>query len=457
MTCSSYRLIKEPQSQNVKTGQPVTLDCVFDTPVPKCFWELNGGVIDPSRYPKYYELSDGNGNCTLTIKNVSFERDNGAWACYLLQTPNTPAFKSSKAIVTVIVTPGGPVLYQDSLPHLPGSKLKLKRNIKQNVTCNAYSGNPVVSLWWTMNNVRLKKNTVSVVNQNEKRLFDVASILTIQADMTMDKANLSCFMQLLPDSNAIRTYVILDVRYKTTTVRLVHELYTVAKQGGQVKFICEADGNPPPIFQWMHKKLDSNDWTIVGNEAFLIISPVARSHAGNYLCLAGNENMIPSQESTLEVQVDDSLTMSSIVGIAISVSLVIIVGISVGLVYFLKHRINSQNGLPSFYVDMRRPAPPPPPPPPTVKRFPEVREDSSETVVLRKRPPLPSLPPIDTHEYLIPLPPITEIDEYIAPDVLVKSTVPSTTPKSIHSSTSSHIYEDPHVYENHPAKNSTNA
>lgn len=465
-TSSNLSLIKEPRPiQYVKKGDPITLDCVFSGKVSECFWMWNdstgsgmAGLVNLLEFTKdgTYELPGDmdKGDCTLKIKSANFTRDDGTWVCHQRKSPSNDPVWSREAKVIILVMPEGPTIPN----RRPNGRLYLEKGKKQNVTCFTENGNPAASLSWKLNQ-HVLNNQITIVNKNKTtKLLHVTSILTLQAEVSMDKSNLTCYVQFKGfNITEKHTQVTLSVHYKTTTVSLVHELNTVVKEGGQVKFICKADGNPPPGFQWMHKSLDSNKWTIVGNEAVLIISPVSKTHAGSYLCFAGNtRNMISSEESTLEVESEEGLTMSSIIGITVPICALFVIGISLGLVCYLKQKMKKNEGLPSVYLDMRQPK--------DVKKFSDVPTDSTETNStetdqLRKTLPLPPPPPPlrEIHEYLVPLPPIAETDEYMIPDVCVKSPGLSS-PESIHSkrsssSSSSHIYEDPHIYENRPAHN----
>ena len=89
-----------------------------------------------------------------------------------------------------------------------------------------------------------------------------------------------------------------------------HPQNETKKEGENVTFSCNADGNPAPKFSW------TKDGSVVDttlritfneNNKTLTITNVIRGDSGEYICVATNNfNTVESNPSTLHVQCKDT-------------------------------------------------------------------------------------------------------------------------------------------------------
>ena len=71
---------------------------------------------------------------------------------------------------------------------------------------------------------------------------------------------------------------------------------------------CQAEGNPPPRYQWLHRRHKDGEEDIVirSEDRYLHITNVTYEHQGEYICIAtstinGLERMVQSEAITLRV------------------------------------------------------------------------------------------------------------------------------------------------------------
>ena len=80
----TQQLFEEPPTnQEVGPGEDVILSCVIVNKVGECRWEKDGtpvGIYN-NKYEWAHPEEKAFGDCSLHIKNASFEYDNGVWQC----------------------------------------------------------------------------------------------------------------------------------------------------------------------------------------------------------------------------------------------------------------------------------------------------------------------------------------------------------------------------------------
>ena len=70
---------------------------------------------------------------------------------------------------------------------------------------------------------------------------------------------------------------------------------------------CQAEGNPSPRYQWLHRMKDGlSEMVIRSEDRYLHITNVTYEHQGEYICIAsstinGQERMVQSEAITLRV------------------------------------------------------------------------------------------------------------------------------------------------------------
>lgn len=80
---------------------------------------------------------------------------------------------------------------------------------------------------------------------------------------------------------------------------------TTAPLYSDATFNCEAEGNPPPSFQWL-QKVSANTVIARGSDAKLRIANISYDHQGDYLCkvtnyISGTERTVESEPITIQV------------------------------------------------------------------------------------------------------------------------------------------------------------
>ena len=91
---------------------------------------------------------------------------------------------------------------------------------------------------------------------------------------------------------------------------LTHPRNKTKKEGENVTFTCDADGNPTPTFSWTKDGSVVNTTlriTFNENNKNLTITNVSRGDSGEYICVATNNvKTVQSNSSTLNVQCKDT-------------------------------------------------------------------------------------------------------------------------------------------------------
>ncbi|XP_068084855.1 kin of IRRE-like protein 2 [Anabrus simplex] len=99
----------------------------------------------------------------------------------------------------------------------------------------------------------------------------------------------------------------LDVKYPPQIIDMGSDRLTTAGLFTSVTFTCNAEGNPPPSYQWL-QKLPTPDGAVYvrGTETRLHIANVTYDYQGEYVCTATNtiggmERLVQSQAISLQV------------------------------------------------------------------------------------------------------------------------------------------------------------
>lgn len=113
----------------------------------------NNDVIAPDE-ELVFKGETTQGDCSLTIHNLSFPRHNSTFKC---QVPTFNKGGSSykeawpTTSVIVMVKPSAPILKIENLPDIPADQV-------QTLVCESQFGNPLPVLEWTLNGENITAN-----------------------------------------------------------------------------------------------------------------------------------------------------------------------------------------------------------------------------------------------------------------------------------------------------------
>lgn len=248
-------------------GKEVRLECVaFGYPIPSYNWTRKAGHLPKGSYM-------ANHNRVLIIPKIRME-DEGEYICRI---NNDQSIKEASISLRIQAEPNFTIPITDR--HVDwGTDLTW--------TCEAF-GVPDVSYKWYKNGEPLIPQ--DLLTQDSARYIIQDNILTIKYVDERDNGMYQC--------RAKNTH---KVTYSSAQLRVLKLAPTFKKrpldaeiyagENNRVSIICNPEAAPRPKFTW--KKEDYNigsggpKYIIDGN---LTISPVSRSDAGRYTCIAANE------------------------------------------------------------------------------------------------------------------------------------------------------------------------
>ncbi|XP_069805033.1 cell adhesion molecule-related/down-regulated by oncogenes isoform X2 [Dendropsophus ebraccatus] len=282
-------------------GHSVILNCSAPHSVPpaQIQYKVKGKWLDQST-EKYLILPSGN----LQILNVSLE-DRGTYRC-AAYNPMTHERRISPSVYKLSISDPS---QDDANVVAPVIAHKLSIHLHDSVTLECAGGGAGDVHWY--------KDGRDAVSDRQRKLW--YNHLVIEDVEAMDGGNYSCQMGHGPLEIALVNYTItvLEVPYISRPPEDQSALL-----GGDVSFICETQGNPPPNITWLHNsKMVSPSSRLRPLGSKLHIANVMAEDSGMYQCMADNGVGAVQSAARLWVQ-SESGSRPAIVSPPTSVSVV---------------------------------------------------------------------------------------------------------------------------------------
>ncbi|XP_063706128.1 uncharacterized protein LOC134835187 [Culicoides brevitarsis] len=277
-------------------GTDVALICEVSggRPTPNVTWYLDNVVIDES-----YEVRADDGVVVnhLNYPNVGRQHVNARLVCVASNTNLTPP-NNKVVILDVNLKPVA--------VHILVKEKFISADKQIDVECKSSGSKPEAMITWYKGNKQLKRMSKNFSEQGNQSL----SVLTFTPAMEDDGKYLTCRAEnpVVPDS-IIEDKWRLNVQY-TPVVKLKMGSSLNPddiKEGDDVYFECHIQANPKPYkMAWYHDGTELHHNITAGiilSDQSLVLQNVVRQQAGDYTCLAvNNEGRGTSNPVTLRVR-----------------------------------------------------------------------------------------------------------------------------------------------------------
>ncbi|XP_070983476.1 immunoglobulin superfamily member 10-like [Oncorhynchus clarkii lewisi] len=264
-------------------GDQLRLNCsATGDPKPRIIWRLpSKAVVDQwHRMGNRIQVLD---NGTLVIDSVS-DKDTGDYLC-VARSKVGDDLQLMKVTVSMKPAKIEPKTYsKKQVPY--GNDLK--------VDCKA-SGAPEPEISWglpdgTVVNSALQADSSSGGGRARRYiLFDNGTLYLNQVGMA-EEGDYTCYAENQLGKDEMHVHI--TVVTAAPRIRTPSRTYAQVKPGGDIRFDCEATGEPKPKILWM---LPTNDMIAASNERYLMhvngsldIRDVKLRDAGEYVCMARN-------------------------------------------------------------------------------------------------------------------------------------------------------------------------
>ncbi|KPM10958.1 kin of IRRE-like protein 1-like protein [Sarcoptes scabiei] len=238
-------------------GLDLELPCLTEQKNVMCVWLKNGTVITPTS--KYQFASSSNsGDCSLTIQNLSFPKDNIRWECQVpsLSDQVTESWPSTEIIV--LVKPTEPYIKYDNLSD------SIVADQLSHLQCQTSNGNPLPTIEWFLNDINISQYSKTMMIDRETRT--ITSTLNFVFKKTDNGSKLTCRnVHQTGQQNALQT---LNVQYKPF-VSVKHKMYTIY-EGNDLEIDCHVEANPEARIFWKPTgKIDESKYRVRNNKLLL--------------------------------------------------------------------------------------------------------------------------------------------------------------------------------------------
>uniref|UniRef100_A0A4W4HNK0 Ig-like domain-containing protein n=1 Tax=Electrophorus electricus TaxID=8005 RepID=A0A4W4HNK0_ELEEL len=277
-------LEEKRQLLRANTGQGVWMPCTAQgDPQPTSHWVLFGGTV--VRPPKTDSKVSVFPNGTLHMKNLDVS-DSGKYECIA-----TSSTGSERRVVTLSVKKieTAPQIVETSDWR---TELEYGGNLHLNY-CKA-SGAPIPEISWglpdgTLVNSALQADSSRGGRAKRYTLFDNGTLYLNEVGMD-EEGDYTCYAENTLGKDEMHVHI--TVVSAPPQIRPPSRTYAKVKPGANIRFDCEAAGEPKPKILW---RLPSNDMIAASNERYLMhvngsldVRDVKLADAGEYVCMARN-------------------------------------------------------------------------------------------------------------------------------------------------------------------------
>ncbi|KAM6961119.1 immunoglobulin superfamily member 10 [Aplochiton taeniatus] len=272
-----------PRRTELSYGEQLRLNCsTIGDPVPRILWRLpSKAVVD-----KWHKM--GNrirvlDNGTLVIDSVS-SKDAGDYLCVARSSAGEDLQLMRLSVSMTAAKIEAKVYGKKQVPY--GNDLK--------VDCKA-SGAPEPEISWglpdgTLVNSALQSDSSGVRGRSRRYvLFDNGTLYLNQVSMS-EEGDYTCYAENQLGKDEMHVHI--TVVTAAPRIRSPSLSYAKVPPGGNLRFDCEAVGEPKPKILWM---LPTHDMIAASNERYLMhvngsldIRDVKQVDAGEYVCVARN-------------------------------------------------------------------------------------------------------------------------------------------------------------------------
>uniref|UniRef100_A0A452TKP2 Lactoperoxidase n=1 Tax=Ursus maritimus TaxID=29073 RepID=A0A452TKP2_URSMA len=261
--CESPRITFEPQDVEVTSGNTVYFTCRAEgNPKPKIIWIHNNHLLDLEDDTRLNLFDDG----TLMIRNTR-ESDQGEYQC--MARNSAGEVKTQNAMLRYSNPPAKPsfIIQPQDTEVLIGTNTTLE--------CMA-TGHPHPHVTWTRG---------SGEALDESRHLATSGGLYLQNVTLQDHGQFTCHANNNQGSVQATANIIVQAPPQFTIIPKDQ----VVLEGHTVEFLCEAEGNPPPIIAWTKAGISmtmSDCLHTVLSSGTLRIDHAAHHDQGQYECQA---------------------------------------------------------------------------------------------------------------------------------------------------------------------------
>ncbi|NXE99575.1 MUC18 protein, partial [Menura novaehollandiae] len=189
--------------------------------------------------------------------------------------------------------------------------------ISEIASCKSRNGFPPPNITWHKNGeqLHLQENKVkiqSTLTRESSGLYTVSSALYAPVTREDRDSRYHCTVHYWRrgQRHALESRgVKVNVYYPAEHLKLqVVPSSALVKEGDNVKLVCEADGNPPPVFSFYKKKLE-DDWQELSSltapeSGVLMLHDVNKSSSGTYRCQTLDLDDMKQLEKDVELVVN---------------------------------------------------------------------------------------------------------------------------------------------------------
>lgn len=282
-----------PSDTEVNPATDVRLQCKVRNRRGECVWLKNGLAVGKIQDKYDFEREPQDGDCSVNIRKVSLEEDDGPWQCQVTRASLQDAPLNSNTIQLVVrEQPHPPRLEEGTNPLTAGSSFKTKAGDARRFQCVSRKGNPPASLRWQVDG----QDVTALANQTNQT--DVEKRGTWQALSVLDyiflKAHNGRELRCTAYHGAYEdpsggpghrdVHVVLDVMYPPE-IRYEGHPREEVEEGGSLTLSCVADANPTANIVWRK----SGQSSIYDINPSITFAAIQRTDSGVYSCSAKND------------------------------------------------------------------------------------------------------------------------------------------------------------------------